>query len=339
MDVDCIQFGLICINDGWLRLPTYVSSQQPIVNQLEYPPGDTFNITCDVSRFADLRSAGELLSISLLRQLSTQTSFENIASYEPKAEKKMTTNIPIQWQVFYAGGEGINNRNTIRLVVTVVDFQCADAGLYQCQIFIPAPSHQANTTPVNITAKIGITQKDIYMTPHKKIIGEDIHSSVNTVGVEITLTCSFTGPANLQALWRRKKAGHEENYPYANNIKNSKPVFSVISGCNTYDYTSELKCTLEEKDNGTLYICVVMEDNIERSRKMFTNICSEQSTNNISPSKPGSRPDSAGSNVGTRVFGLLVVLVIIVVLIYFFVIQKNKQIESPEVKLLKYCKD
>ncbi|KAI8775418.1 hypothetical protein BgiBS90_023894 [Biomphalaria glabrata] len=307
-----------------------VSCQQPIVNQLEYPPGATFNITCDASRFAELRSAGELLSISLFRQLSTQTSFENIASYEPKAEKKMTTvaegfalgfvppqNIPIQWQVFYAGGEGINNRNTIRLVVTVVDFQCADAGLYQCQIFIPAPSHQANTTPVNITAKIGITQKDIYMTSQKKTIGEDIHSSVNTVGVEITLTCSFTGPANLQALWKRKKAGHEENYPYANNIKNSKPVFSVISGCNTYDYTSELKFTLEEKDNGTLYICVVMEDNIERSRKMFT-------------SKPGSRPDSAGSNVGTRVFGLLVVLVIIVVLIYFFVIQKNKQIESPE---------
>ncbi|KAK0039871.1 hypothetical protein Bpfe_030701, partial [Biomphalaria pfeifferi] len=78
------------------------------------------------------------------------------------------------------------------------------------------------------------------------------------------------GPANLQAVWKRKKEGNEENYPYANNFINSKQVFSVISGCNTYDYASELKFTLEEKDNGTLYICVVMEDNNERSRKMFT---------------------------------------------------------------------
>ncbi|KAK0043012.1 hypothetical protein Bpfe_027594, partial [Biomphalaria pfeifferi] len=44
--------------------------------------------------------------------------------------------------------------------------------------------------------------------------------------------------------------------------------------------------------------------------------------------KPGT--DSAGSNVGAIVVGVLVVLVITVVLIYFFVIQKKKQIESSE---------
>ncbi|KAK0043009.1 hypothetical protein Bpfe_027591, partial [Biomphalaria pfeifferi] len=74
------------------------------------------------------------------------------------------------------------------------------------------------------------------------------------------------GPASLQAVWKR----NDEDYPYPNNITNSNPSSSVVSGCNTYIYSSELKFYLEESDNGNTYICVVTEGNNERSRKMFT---------------------------------------------------------------------
>ncbi|KAK6963645.1 hypothetical protein BgiMline_030804, partial [Biomphalaria glabrata] len=74
------------------------------------------------------------------------------------------------------------------------------------------------------------------------------------------------GPANLQAVWKR----NDEDYPYPNDITNSNPSSSVVSGCNIYTYSSELKFTLEESDSGNTYICVVTEGNNERSRKMFT---------------------------------------------------------------------
>ncbi|KAI8775416.1 hypothetical protein BgiBS90_023892, partial [Biomphalaria glabrata] len=223
--------------------------------------------------------------------------------------------LPHQWQVYYAGGEDFSNRNTTRVVVTVVNFQCTDAGLYRCEIHIPNPNTPYQTTPVNLTAKARITQNNIIMTPQKQAKRTDEYSSVNNVGEEITMTCSFTGPENLQAVWKRQTSNAEENYPYLNNIRSSDPVSSAVSGCNTYTYSSELKFTLEESDNSNTYICVVMEDKNERSRKMFT---------------IGVSTNSTGSNVGAIVVGGLVVLVIIVLLIYFLVIQKKKQNESSE---------
>ncbi|KAI8775417.1 hypothetical protein BgiBS90_023893, partial [Biomphalaria glabrata] len=67
------------------------SAQESIVDQLQYTSGDTFNITCDISKFTGLRSGNRTSSMSLWRQVSAQTSFENIASYEPLEKVKMST--------------------------------------------------------------------------------------------------------------------------------------------------------------------------------------------------------------------------------------------------------
>ncbi|KAK6963646.1 hypothetical protein BgiMline_030805, partial [Biomphalaria glabrata] len=62
-------------------------------------------------------------------------------------------NIPLQWQINFSGGEGFSNRNTMKIVVTVVNYQCTDAGLYKCQAVLPSPVTTYETTPVNLTAK------------------------------------------------------------------------------------------------------------------------------------------------------------------------------------------
>ncbi|KAK0043010.1 hypothetical protein Bpfe_027592, partial [Biomphalaria pfeifferi] len=127
--------------------------QQSIVSQLQYSSGDTFNITCDASRFSGLKTANYFLSMSLWRQVSPQDTFINIAAYEPLAQLNTTTNAPSQWQVNFSGGEGFSNRNIMKIVVTVVNYQCTDAGLYKCQAILPSPITPYETMPVNLTAK------------------------------------------------------------------------------------------------------------------------------------------------------------------------------------------
>ncbi|KAK6963643.1 hypothetical protein BgiMline_030802, partial [Biomphalaria glabrata] len=295
------------------------SAQQSIVSQLQYSSGDTFNITCDASRFSGLKTEDYFLSMSMWRQVSPQAAFINIASYEPLAKLNTTKNVSSQWQVNFSGGEGYSNRNIMKIVVTVVNYQCTDAGLYKCQAVMPSPITTYETTPVNLTAKVGITQNNISMAPHNQADGTDENSSVNSVGEEISMTCTFTGPANLQAVWKR----NDEDYPYPNNITNSNPSSSVVSGCNIYTYSSELKFTLEESDSGYTYICVVTEGNIERSRKMFTIEVKSTPDDN---GNTGSNTAGAEINVGAIVGGVIggvVFLVIVVVLIYFFVIRKR----------------
>ncbi|KAK0043006.1 hemicentin-1, partial [Biomphalaria pfeifferi] len=296
---------------SFVSLLIIISVQQSIVSQLQYSSGDTFNITCDASKFSGLKTAHYFMSMSLWRQVSPQAAFIKIASYEPLAEFNTTKNAPSQWQVNFSGGEGFSNRNIMKIVVTVVNYQCTDAGLYKCQAVLPSPSTNYETTPVNLTAKVGITQNNISMTPHNQAEGTDENSSVSSVGEEITMTCTFTGPANLQAFWKR----NDEDYPYPNNITNSNPSSSVVSGCNTYTYSSELKFTLEESDNGNTYICVVTERNNEWSRKMFNiEVLSIDTSTKISKDTDTTIDgQSFGAGVGAMA---VVSLIIICVLVY-----------------------
>ncbi|KAK6985698.1 hypothetical protein BgiMline_015296, partial [Biomphalaria glabrata] len=67
------------------------SGQQSIVSQQLYTTGDTFNITCDASKFTGLPATNYFLSMSLLRKVSSQIDFVNIASYYPFLPINTTT--------------------------------------------------------------------------------------------------------------------------------------------------------------------------------------------------------------------------------------------------------
>ncbi|XP_055865529.1 uncharacterized protein LOC106075953 isoform X2 [Biomphalaria glabrata] len=304
-------FAMLCFSSATV--------QQSIVSQLQYSSGDTFNVTCDASKFIGLKTANYFVSMSMWRQVSSQAAFINMASYEPLAQSNTTNNIPLQWQINFSGGEGFSNRNTMKIVVTVVNYQCTDAGLYKCQAVLPSPVTTYETTPVNLTAKVGITQNNISMAPHNQADGTDENSSVNSVGEEISMTCTFTGPANLQAVWKR----NDEDYPYPNDITNSNPSSSVVSGCNIYTYSSELKFTLEESDSGNTYICVVTEGNNERSRKMFTiDVLSTDTSTKISQDTDTTIDGlSFGAGVGAMA---VVSLIIIGVLVYCWKFRTTK---------------
>ncbi|KAK6963647.1 hypothetical protein BgiMline_030806, partial [Biomphalaria glabrata] len=66
------------------------SVQQSIVSQLQYSSGDTFNVTCDASKFIGLKTANYFVSMSMWRQVSSQAAFINMASYEPLAQSNTT---------------------------------------------------------------------------------------------------------------------------------------------------------------------------------------------------------------------------------------------------------
>ncbi|KAI8775411.1 hypothetical protein BgiBS90_023887, partial [Biomphalaria glabrata] len=61
-------------------------------------------------------------------------------------------NLPAKWTVQFNGSNITTNKNSMRIIVTVQDFQCVDAGQYKCRVTLPDAS-QYNSTALNITAK------------------------------------------------------------------------------------------------------------------------------------------------------------------------------------------
>ncbi|KAK6985699.1 hypothetical protein BgiMline_015297, partial [Biomphalaria glabrata] len=57
-----------------------------------------------------------------------------------------------QWEVYYTGGQSNTNRNTIKIVVTLVNYQCRDTGLYKCRA-VASEGTTFETVPVNLTGK------------------------------------------------------------------------------------------------------------------------------------------------------------------------------------------
>ncbi|KAH9504329.1 hypothetical protein Btru_064648 [Bulinus truncatus] len=253
-----------------------------IVDRTQYYVGDTFNITCDITKFSGVPTSNYLTSLSLMRQTLTETKFTTIATYQPldyPPEYKVST-LPSgrQWIVQYSGGDGYNNRQTMKIVTTVVGFRCDDAGLYKCVVVFPGSPTLYDSTVANVTVKAKISQDDLSVTPHN---GDDPYSSTyyleDTEYVTISMSCIFRGPGNLKAVWKWKlpQYSNEQNYP--NDIVDETPVTSTSAGCTSRSYRSTLCFQLQPDNDGTTYYCTVEENNVEMNRANFTivSVCSE----------------------------------------------------------------
>ncbi|KAI8740940.1 CAunnamed protein product [Biomphalaria glabrata] len=252
------------------------AAQQPMVTSADHDVGDTFNITCDVTRFADFNVTPDrdyLSALSVFRKTFMTFMNVQIATYAPFTIFKIGTNQSNfvilfnprgQWQFRYGGGE---NRKTIHVIVTAVNFQCSDAGEYSCNAIVPSGEIIFNS-PVNITAKVPISDHTIKISPHN---GDDKYSSTNYVGENITLTCTVTGPPSLLITWKQTAKDSAIENPATGEISNNITTPSVVStGCDLHYYSSKLGFQLQESDDGNTYYCIASNDTGEQSRGNFT---------------------------------------------------------------------
>ncbi|KAK6985701.1 hypothetical protein BgiMline_015299, partial [Biomphalaria glabrata] len=201
--------------------------------------------------------------------------------------------LPSQWQVEYSGGESNTNRQTIQIIVTAVNFQCSDTGLYKCRATLPT-NETAFSYPVNITAKAPINHSNITMTPH---IGKDPYSSTHIYGENITLTCAASGPSSLQISWNYtvvNRTGEDIPSFHVSNFTPASDAAASWSTCSTITFTSDLVVQLQEPGDSITYYCIVSDNGVEQSRRNVTihivlsstttihNMSSSTTTTNIS---------------------------------------------------------
>ncbi|XP_055866118.1 uncharacterized protein LOC129922803 isoform X3 [Biomphalaria glabrata] len=140
-----------------------VKTGQSIVDKFIYDAGESFNITCDVSTFSGLPASDFLQSIALLRQTS-EKEYYVIAQHQPFIPEPYTNiiDLPDQWTVRFSGEKSSTNRNLMRLIVTVQNFQFADAGQYKCRATLPDATQFNNTAVHIIVESHSIVDKFIY---------------------------------------------------------------------------------------------------------------------------------------------------------------------------------
>ncbi|KAI8775415.1 hypothetical protein BgiBS90_023891, partial [Biomphalaria glabrata] len=167
-----------------------------------------------------------------------------------------------------------------------------------------------------------LTLNEITVDPKN---GNDQYTTIRQVNESIALSCSFSGPPNLQVAWKYSTKGNteEEPYPISNNITETTPAPSPSTGCTPLSYSSVLNLQVQQEDDGRTYFCVVLDNGNEMGRAKIS-IAFKLTV------KPRSQTESAGST--TIVVGGFVFLVLIVVLIYIFVIRKKNQAGSSEDK-------
>ncbi|XP_055865823.1 uncharacterized protein LOC129922767 isoform X2 [Biomphalaria glabrata] len=262
-------------------LIVHSAAQQPIVNSTQHDIGDTFNITCDVKRFANLKeitSPDHVYNMSLHRKSFLTLTSIPLVVYVPSADflyidNEIKSNILVkhnprnQWLFHRTGGIGFANRRNIQFIVTAVNFQCSDAGEYYCIIVLPSGKF-VSTSPVNITVKAPISDHKIKINRHNR---NDSYSSTNYVGENITLTCTVTGPPSLLITWNQTAKGSTKENPATGEISSNSTSESVVSaGCKLHHYSSKLVFELQETYDGNTYYCIVSNDTGEQSRENFT---------------------------------------------------------------------
>ncbi|KAI8792300.1 hypothetical protein BgiBS90_007764, partial [Biomphalaria glabrata] len=96
--------------------------------------GESFQVTCDKSRFRYPADVINVIDMSLRKQSIGQPTFNIIASYKPNAKMELTFHGPTNrtWIPSYSGG---SDPNTISLVLNITGVITEDAGEYECDSF------------------------------------------------------------------------------------------------------------------------------------------------------------------------------------------------------------
>ncbi|KAK0069084.1 hypothetical protein Bpfe_001266 [Biomphalaria pfeifferi] len=300
-------------------------AQQPIVNSTQHDIGDTFNITCDVTRFDNAKEIPgryQWAELSLHRKSFVTLTSIPLVIYLPNADLsfidgEIKSNFFVkhnprnQW-LFQRNRKTSNHCDSSQLSI-IEGWQRA-----RCE---PETTRHSSILATNMRIT-SISDHKIQINLHN---GNDSYSSYNYVEENIILTCTVTGPPSLLITWKQTAKNSTKENPATGDISSNS---TYQSGCDLHHYSSELDFELQETDDGNTYYCIVSNDTGEQSRENFT-------LRIIPAIKSTSQPESQSAVTGVFTFfvGMLLCLASAIALMYYFGIRKKRsgsQDDKPE---------
>ncbi|KAH9490674.1 hypothetical protein Btru_032732 [Bulinus truncatus] len=235
-------------------------------------------LECDTSNFhSHLVPQTRALSKIGLEVLSRdETSFRTIASYAPFARDvsdRTFSELPEDknWEVTFQGEARPDNRDLLKVIVTIVNVECIDSALYRCFLLTPGTSQLTYSDPYNFTFRVAISEASIRMTPFNSYNGP--FTSKNSIGDSISLNCITNGPKEVQLIWLYKDYGSNDVRVYGEmaNVFGFEPLrIAEDQGCEAFVHRSSLRFKLSAKDDKRTFYCAAYDLGIYAKRANFT---------------------------------------------------------------------
>nr|KAI8752563.1 hypothetical protein BgiMline_015281 [Biomphalaria glabrata] len=242
-----------------------------IINKQFIEHKDTFEITCDISKYkasGNSRPGVFVSELKVSRMVGNDYDYKDIATLMPNIiiSPVKISNIPEgrQWKIEYSGGYGSTNANTVKITIQVNDATCFDAGWYRCY-FRFSTSQEVSSTLFELKWNETIDQGVIDMD------SQSGHGQIS-VGELITLTCTANGPSYLRTVWTytNKTSSKVQRYNNKNNIIDFSPTKAFnCNGCRTHFHMTRLKFNLGTSDDGTTFYCYVFKNDTLKSKAHF----------------------------------------------------------------------
>ncbi|CAL1546373.1 unnamed protein product, partial [Lymnaea stagnalis] len=215
---DVIQFLGAILTAGLFT--AVCAQQQRIVDKPFIPIGGQFTVTCDANRFppGTIPSEVDFIQDLAIEREVGDGARKQIAFYNPF----FPAPLPNVSQFFPAGRNWLleasggldaptHNRATIKLVLTVKDPECSDAGMYLCKATY-FPSNGGPTSVEHSQYLNASTEAPALTLDHHN--GKAPDFSNNTKGQLVKLTCKFEGPGGLMLSWLTGPIGGKTHVPY-----------------------------------------------------------------------------------------------------------------------------
>ncbi|XP_055893363.1 uncharacterized protein LOC106053400 [Biomphalaria glabrata] len=141
--------------------------------------------------------------------------------------------------------------STVSLILTLRELQCNDSGLYQCVTEVADETELRKDKGHVLTTSAPTTIDLSFATPT-----ETGKLSVTTeAGANVTLTCTVTGPPNINVFWKFANLSSAKEAYLEGLLFQQGNKWISETGCVTMSYTSEIHKKVQAGDNGTTYFC------------------------------------------------------------------------------------
>ncbi|KAK0064322.1 hypothetical protein Bpfe_005981, partial [Biomphalaria pfeifferi] len=176
-------FSTLCyaLEESAMRLIRSLFLKAPRIKHVVHKPwniheGESFQVTCDKSRFRYPADVINVIDMSLKKQSLGQPTFNIRASYKPNAKMELTFHGPKNrtWIPSYSGR---SDPNTISLALNITGVIAEDAGEYECDSFASTKDRGrihysliSWVTVKHLTEIYSYVKGDVTLTFHMKFI-------------------------------------------------------------------------------------------------------------------------------------------------------------------------
>ncbi|KAH9490675.1 hypothetical protein Btru_032738 [Bulinus truncatus] len=143
----------------WTTLSVEINCQvtlrDQIVTQIQYNELSIAIVECDISKFKStpITEKPYVMVLGVQRKLRSDRDYTVMAAYQPyfAPEHRKFVQMPPgeSWDVTFTGGEGFNNKKTMKVVIVINSLGCTDTGLYRCYIHPPGTPYSTYSEPYN----------------------------------------------------------------------------------------------------------------------------------------------------------------------------------------------